>query len=43
MTGVPGREKSRLFSSSMRRRPFSISGASRRRIPRLILARGSAL
>ena len=32
---MPGIENSRLFISSMRRRLFSISGASRRRMPRL--------
>ena len=42
MTGVPGMEKSRLCSSSMRRRLFSSSGASRRRIPTLIRICGSA-
>ena len=36
MTGVPGIESSRQFISSIRRRSRSSSGASRRRMPRLM-------
>ena len=42
MIGEPGIDSSRLFISLMRSRSFSISGARRRRMPRLMRARGSA-
>jgi len=38
---LPGSVSSRQFSSSMRRRSLSISGASRRRIPRFSFIDGS--
>ena len=38
---MPGIESSRPFSSSIWRRPFSISGASRRRMPTFIRIIGS--
>ncbi len=42
MIGVPGSEKSRVFSSSIRRRLFSTSGARRRRMPTFSRICGSA-
>jgi len=42
MIGEPGIDSSRLFMSLMRSKSLSSSGASRRRIPRLRRARGSA-
>ena len=42
MIGEPGIDSSRLFISLMRAVSFSSSGASRRRMPRLMRARGSA-
>ncbi len=41
MIGVPGIDISSPVISSIRRRSFSISGASRRRMPMLMRARGS--
>jgi hypothetical protein len=42
MIGEPGIENSRLFISLIRSTSLSISGARRRRMPRLMRARGSA-
>jgi len=42
MIGVPGIDISSELSSSILRRSFCISGASRRRMPRLIRARRSS-
>jgi len=41
MIGVPGSERSSELMSSILRRLLPSSGASRRRMPRLIRARGS--